>query len=281
MNVADEVILSIPTDVERKLWGVDKGPTNVMIQIEDDSMFNVSLSESKGLLFFFHGWSNVVKHLRLTRGSLVVIPECILVKNNDYSSNDVIFTVMIDNKTFHVIIETADGKVGFTVGLDVIVSQLQLEAGSFLLFTKYFGNFFHLKFFRKNGVEMNFPDVEVDEADVTPIDAVNDVDEQPDGGVLQFVRMAGQHYFRLPDPVSRMARLDEGLKDITVRLMHLDPPQQFTNGTRRERNNESGFRYALTRWSKFMKSARIKVGDTVHFSFDENDQVLSVEKVVP
>ncbi|KAJ0542431.1 putative DNA-binding pseudobarrel domain superfamily [Helianthus annuus] len=122
---------------------------------------------------------------------------------------------------------------------------------------------------------MNFPDVDVDEADVAPIDAVNDVDEQPDGGVLQFVRM------RLPDLVSRMARLDEGLKDITVRLMHLDPPQQFTNGTRRERNNETGFRYALTRWSKFMKSARIKVGDTVHFSFDENDQVLSVEKVVP
>ncbi|KAF5790872.1 putative transcription factor B3-Domain family [Helianthus annuus] len=181
MNVADEVILSIPTDAARKLWGVDKGPTNVMIQTEDGSMFNVSLSESKGLLFFFHGWSNVVKHLRLTRGSLVVfnpvdsttfkvtyfldgvsgscfwtyllhpssqfyvIPECILVKNNDYSSNDVIFTVMIDNKTFHVIIETADGKVSFTVGLDVIVSQLQLEAGSFLLFTKYFGNFFHLK----------------------------------------------------------------------------------------------------------------------------------------
>ncbi|KAJ0888229.1 hypothetical protein HanRHA438_Chr09g0399681 [Helianthus annuus] len=99
---------------------------------------------------------------------------------------------------------------------------------------------------------MNFPDVDVDEADVAPIDAVNDVDEQPDGGVLQFVRM------RLPDLVSRMARLDEGLKDITVRLMHLDPPQQFTNGTRRERNNETGFRYALTRWSKFMKSARIK-----------------------
>ncbi|KAJ0658526.1 hypothetical protein HanOQP8_Chr14g0509201 [Helianthus annuus] len=33
-----------------------------------------------------------------------------------------------------------------------------------------------------------------------------------------------------------MARLHEGLKDITVRLMHLDPPKQFTNGTRREKN---------------------------------------------
>ncbi|KAM0042102.1 putative DNA-binding pseudobarrel domain superfamily [Helianthus debilis subsp. tardiflorus] len=115
---------------------------------------------------------------------------------------------------------------------------------------------------------MNSPDVDVDEADVAPIDAVNDVDEQPDGG-------------RLPDHVSRMARLDEGLKDITVGLMHLDPPQQFTNGTRCERNNEEGFRYALSRWSKFMKSAQIKVGDTVHFSFNENEQVLSVEKVIP
>ncbi|KAM0000358.1 hypothetical protein Hdeb2414_s0432g00892351 [Helianthus debilis subsp. tardiflorus] len=55
--------------------------------------------------------------------------------------------------------------------------------------------------------------------------------------------------------------------------MHLDLPQQFTKGTRRERKEE-GFRYALTRWSKFMKSTRIKVGDTVHYSFDENDQVL-------
>ncbi|KAM0008044.1 hypothetical protein Hdeb2414_s0124g00804621 [Helianthus debilis subsp. tardiflorus] len=199
MNVADEIILSIPSDVARKLWGVDKGLTNVMIQTEDGSIFNV-------------------------------IPECILAKNNDYSSNDVISTVMIDNKMFHVIIETTDSKVGFTVGIDVIVSQLQLEAGSFLLFTKYFGNFFPLIFFFfvKNGVEMNSPDVDVDEADVAPIDAVNDVDEQPDGG-------------RLPDHVSRMARLDEGLKDITVGLMHLDPPQQFTNGTRCERNNEEGF----------------------------------------
>ncbi|KAJ0905961.1 hypothetical protein HanPSC8_Chr07g0300071 [Helianthus annuus] len=77
-----------------------------------------------------------------------------------------------------------------------------------------------------------------------------------------------------------MAKLDLGLKDITVRLLNRDPPEQFTNGTRRERKHE-GFRYALTRWSKFMKSARIKVRDTVHYSFDENEQVLSVEKVVP
>ncbi|KAJ0557228.1 putative transcription factor B3-Domain family [Helianthus annuus] len=322
MNVADEVILSIPDDVAVKLCGVDKGPINVIIHIEDDRLFNVSLSAAKGKLFFFHGWSNVVEHLRLTKGCLVVfnpldcttfkltyfvggvsrgsfwtyllppssifyvIPECILPKYYDYSSNDVISTVLLDNKTFNVVIETSDGKVGFTVGIDVIVNQLQLKAGCFLLFTKAFGNFFHLKNFEKNGVEMSFPDVDVDEvsyilADVSPIDAENEVDEQIPGGVRRFVNTASERYFRIPDPVSRMARLDEGLKDITVRLMHLDPPQQFTNGTRRERKTDGGFRYALTRWKKFMKTARINVRDRVHYSFDENEQVLSVELVVP
>ncbi|KAM0038182.1 hypothetical protein Hdeb2414_s0013g00411841 [Helianthus debilis subsp. tardiflorus] len=77
-----------------------------------------------------------------------------------------------------------------------------------------------------------------------------------------------------------MAKLDLGLKDITIRVLHRDPPEQFTNGTRRERKQE-GFRYALSRWSKFMKSTGIKARDTVHYSFDENEQVLSVEKVVP
>ncbi|XP_022013686.2 uncharacterized protein LOC110913143 [Helianthus annuus] len=136
---------------------------------------------------------------------------------------------MIDNKIFKVAIETSDGKVGFTVGFDVIVSLLQLKAGCILLFTKGFGNFFHLKIFEKNGVEMNFPDVDVDQAEVAPIDAEIEVDEQIHGSVRRFSRMAGERYFRIPDPVSRMARLHEGLRDITVRLMHLDPPKQFTN----------------------------------------------------
>ncbi|MFS7980139.1 hypothetical protein Hanom_Chr10g00935841 [Helianthus anomalus] len=78
-----------------------------------------------------------------------------------------------------------------------------------------------------------------------------------------------------------MARLHEGLKDITVRLMHLDPPKQFSNGTRREKRTQGGWRYALTGWRKFMKAARINVLDTVHYSFDENEQVLSVERVEP
>ncbi|MFS7967507.1 hypothetical protein Hanom_Chr09g00786521 [Helianthus anomalus] len=91
------------------------------------------------------------------------IPECILPKVYDYSSNDVISTVIVDNKTYDVAIETSDGKVGFTVGFDVIVSQLQLKDDCLLLFTKGFGNLFYLKIFGKNCVEMKFPDVDVDE----------------------------------------------------------------------------------------------------------------------
>ncbi|KAJ0433250.1 putative transcription factor B3-Domain family [Helianthus annuus] len=305
MNKADEFIMCIPDDAASKLWGVYKGPTNVSIHTEDGRLFNVGLSASKGKIFFFHGWSKVVEHLRLTIGCLVlfnpidsttfkltsfvdgvshttfwtyllppssqfyVIPECILPKHYDYSSNDVISTVLTDNNTFNVLIETFDGKVGFSVGIDVIVSQLQLKDGCFLFFTKSFGNFLHLKVFGKNGLEMNFSDVEVDEAEVAPLDVENETDEEIHGGVRKFVRMAGEDYFRIPDPVSRMARLHEGLKDLTVRFLHLDPPMQITNGTRRERRErrgKTGFRYALTCWKKFMKAARIKVHDQLHFN---------------
>ncbi|KAL9996402.1 putative transcription factor B3-Domain family [Helianthus debilis subsp. tardiflorus] len=318
MNKADEFIMCVPDAAVCKLWGVYKCPTNVDIHTEDGRVFNVGLSAAKGKIFFFHGWSKVVEHLRLTIGCLVlfnpidsttfkltyfvdgvsnstfwtyllptssqfyVIPECILPKHYDYSSNDVISTVITENNTFDVLIETSDGKVGFSVGIDVIVSQLQLKDGCFLFFTKSFGNFFHLKVCGKNGLEMNFPELEVDETDVAPIDAEDDVYEVLPGGVRHFVRMAGDRYFRIPDPVSRMARLDEGLRDITVRLNHLDPPKQFTHGTRREKKSDgSGWRYALTSWKKFMKAAGIKVRDRVHYSFDENDQVLSVDLVVP
>ncbi|KAJ0533941.1 hypothetical protein HanIR_Chr09g0414181 [Helianthus annuus] len=41
MNRADQVILSIPDDAASKLWGVDKGPANVMIHTEDGMDFNV------------------------------------------------------------------------------------------------------------------------------------------------------------------------------------------------------------------------------------------------
>ncbi|KAJ0502418.1 hypothetical protein HanRHA438_Chr11g0515211 [Helianthus annuus] len=63
MNRADEVLLAIPSNAACKLWGTDKAPTNVLIQTEDGQTFNVCLSEAKGKLFFFHGWSNVVIHL--------------------------------------------------------------------------------------------------------------------------------------------------------------------------------------------------------------------------
>uniref|UniRef100_A0A251SU01 Putative DNA-binding pseudobarrel domain-containing protein n=1 Tax=Helianthus annuus TaxID=4232 RepID=A0A251SU01_HELAN len=72
MNKADEFILCIPDDATCKLWVVYKGPTNVSIHTEDGRLFNVGLSASKGKIFFFHGWSKVVEHLRLTIGCLVV-----------------------------------------------------------------------------------------------------------------------------------------------------------------------------------------------------------------
>ncbi|KAJ0795344.1 putative transcription factor B3-Domain family [Helianthus annuus] len=318
MNRADQLILSIPDDAASKLWGVDKGPTNVMIHIEDGRDFNVFLSASKGKLFFFHGWSNVVEHLGLTQGCLVVfnpldhatfklttyqngvsrgsfwtymlppscnfyvIPECIFPKIYDFSSNDVTSTVMIDNQTFNVSIVTNDGKVGFSAGMDVIISMFQLEVGCYFLFTKGFGHFFYLKVFGKNGVEITYPNLDFHEIEVAPIDVDNEVEEQIHGGVTRFVRTAGEDYFRIPDHVSRMARLHEGLKDLTINFLHLDPPMQITNGTRRERRtNGRGYRYALTSWKKFMKAAQIKVRDEVHFSFDENEQVLTIERVVP
>ncbi|KAJ0846156.1 putative transcription factor B3-Domain family [Helianthus annuus] len=314
MNVADTVILCIPDDAACKLWGVDKGPTDVMIHTQDGRVFNVSLSGAKGKLFLFHGWSKVVEHLSLTKGYLVVfnpvssttfkltsyvdgvsrgsfwtyllppsshfyvIPESILPKVYEYSSNDVISTVMLDNKIFNVAIETSDGKVGFTVGFDVMVSMLHLKVDCILLFTKGFGNFFHLKVFGQNGLEVDFSHLDIEVPEVAPIDAEMKVKYKY---MVLFVVLDVWLVNRIPDPVSRMARLHEGLKDITVRLMHLDPPKQFSNGTRREKKTQGGWRYALTGWKKFMKAARINVLDTVHYSFDENEQVLSVERVEP
>ncbi|KAF5821487.1 hypothetical protein HanRHA438_Chr01g0014981 [Helianthus annuus] len=101
---------------------------------------------------------------------------------------------------------------------------------------KCFGNYFHLRFFGKNGVEKNFADVDVEEAVVAPIDSVHDVSpisvvapavaEQPYGRRYQFVRMAAT-YFRLPNTVSRMAKLDFGLKPFTIRLLHRSPQKEF------------------------------------------------------
>ncbi|KAJ0448551.1 putative transcription factor B3-Domain family [Helianthus annuus] len=269
MNKADEFIMCIPDDAAFTLWGEYKCPTNVDIITEDGRKFNVGISASKDdatfkLTSFLDGVSHGTfwTFLLPPSAQFYVIPECILPKHYDYSSNDVIATVITDNITFNVLIKTFDGKVGFSAGIDVIVSQLRLIDGCFMFFTKSFGNFFHLKVFGKNGVEMKYSDVDVDEADVAPLDAEDDDDEEINGGVKKFVRMAGEDHFRIPDPVSRMARLHEGLKDLTVRFSHLDPPLQITNGTRRERRERKGkvaFRYALTSWKKFLKAGMIKL----------------------
>ncbi|KAJ0612703.1 putative nucleic acid-binding, replication factor A [Helianthus annuus] len=161
---------------------------------------------------------------------ILLIPECILPKIYDFSSNDVTSTVMIDNQTFNFSIVTNDGKVGFSA------------------------------VFGKNGVEITYPNLDFHEIEVAPIDVDNEVEEQIHGGVTRFVRTAGEDYFRIPDHVSRMAKLHEGLKDLTINFLHLDPPLQITNSTRRERRtNGRGYRYALTSWKKFMKAAQIKV----------------------
>ncbi|KAM0001350.1 hypothetical protein Hdeb2414_s0378g00880841 [Helianthus debilis subsp. tardiflorus] len=237
------------------------------------------------LTYFVNGESSTCFWTSMlpTASHFTVIPDCILPKSHVYTCSDLISTIYLGNKEFHVKVESLNGKVRFTAGIDVIVTQDQLEAGSYFLFTKWFGHSFHLRIFGKNGFEMNFDVVHVDDADITPIDSVQDVDphpvaEQANGHIIRFVRMAAD-YFRLPDDVSRKANLDLGLKNITIRLLHLNPQKEFPNGTRREKRGK-GYRYALTRWSRFMNIAGIKVGDTVYFCFHEIEQVLSVERVV-
>ncbi|KAJ0768772.1 hypothetical protein HanLR1_Chr03g0105511 [Helianthus annuus] len=270
MNRADELLMGIPSDATAKMWGVDKGPTNVLIETEDGRTFIVFISAAIGKFFLFNGWSDVVTHLRLQTGALVilnpldstrfkltyclngVIPECILPKSHDYTRSDLISTIHLSNKTFHVKIETVGGKVCFTNGIDVIVSLYQLEASCYLFFTKWFGYSFHLTIFGKNGVEMNFDDVHVDEVEVAPVDCVIDgtpisddqpaVAEQEAGRYIRFFRTAAK-YFWLPDDVSAKAKLHLSLKNITIRLMHVSPQIEFPNGTRRE-TKEKGYCYA-------------------------------------
>ncbi|KAJ0434798.1 hypothetical protein HanIR_Chr17g0885851 [Helianthus annuus] len=184
MNRADEVLLAIPLYVASKLWGNDKAPKNVMIQTLDGRKFNVSLSEAKGKHFFFHGWSNVV------------IPESILPNFYDYTSDDIISIIDVGNKILHVKIETLFGKVGFSIGFDVIVNLFQLEAGCYLIFTRGFANYFHLRILGKNGVEINYVDVQLDEIVVAPIDVVDEaaIDEHENVRVYKFRRMASKDF---------------------------------------------------------------------------------------
>ncbi|KAJ0514404.1 putative transcription factor B3-Domain family [Helianthus annuus] len=232
MNGADEVLLAIPSDAASKLWGNDKSPKNVIIQTQDGRKFNVSISEAKGKHFFFHGWSNVVEHLQLKKGCFVLfnpfdksifkvthfikgvfqsslwtsqlsttsifvlIPDSILANYYDYTSDDIISIIDVGNKSFHVKIETLFGKVGFSIGFDVIVSLFHLEAGCYLIFTRGFGNYFHLTILGKNGVEINYADVQLDETIVPPIDVVDEpaIDEQENVRVYKFHRMASKDF---------------------------------------------------------------------------------------
>ncbi|XP_035832671.1 uncharacterized protein LOC118481328 [Helianthus annuus] len=224
-------------------------------------------------------WSSIVA----TPSQFTVIPDSVLSKSHDYTVADIISTMYLGNKEFHVKVQSCNGKVCFTAGIDVIVTQYQLEAGSYFLFTKWFGHSFHLRVFDKNGIEMNFDHVHVDDVDIAPIDSLQDlpptaVAEQATGHIIRFVRMAAD-YFRLPDDVSIKAKLDLGVKSITIRLLHLNPQKEFPNGTIRQARLE-GYCYALSSWSRLMNIAGIKVGDTVYFCFDETEQVLSVERVV-
>ncbi|XP_035832885.1 uncharacterized protein LOC118481757 [Helianthus annuus] len=294
-------------------------PTNVHIETDNGRKFTVYISEAKGIFFLFHGWSDVITHLRIKAGTFViftpldsitfkitycvnglssicfwssivatpsqftVIPDSVLSKSHDYTVADIISTMYLGNKEFHVKVQSCNGKVCFTAGIDVIVTQYQLEAGSYFLFTKWFGHSFHLRVFDKNGIEMNFDHVHVDDVDIAPIDSLQDlpptaVAEQATGHIIRFVRMAAD-YFRLPDDVSIKAKLDLGVKSITIRLLHLNPQKEFPNGTIRQARLE-GYCYALSSWSRLMNIAGIKVGDTVYFCFDKTEQVLSVERVV-
>ncbi|KAJ0443911.1 putative DNA-binding pseudobarrel domain superfamily [Helianthus annuus] len=59
MNRADELLMGIPTDVAAKMWGVDKGPTNVLIETDDGRTFVVYISVASGKFFLFNGWSSL------------------------------------------------------------------------------------------------------------------------------------------------------------------------------------------------------------------------------
>ncbi|KAJ0707685.1 hypothetical protein HanLR1_Chr09g0321191 [Helianthus annuus] len=194
----------------------------------------------------------------------MVIPECILPNFYDYTSDDIISIIDVGNKILHVKIETLFGKVGFSIGFDVIVNLFQLEAGCYLIFTRGFANYFPLRILGKNGVEINYADVQLDETVVAPIDVVDEaaIDEHENVRVYKFRRMASKD-FRLPNKVSSMAKLGADLKPMTVRLLHMPEQDDFTNRTRREKRGES-WRYALCKCSRFMKRALIEFLYDIH-----------------
>ncbi|KAF5764704.1 hypothetical protein HanRHA438_Chr15g0707611 [Helianthus annuus] len=249
MNRSDELLMPIPSDAAAKMWGVDKDVvTHLRLKTGCFVIFNPLDATRFKVTYCVNGVSPTcfwTSHL--SRSSyFTVIPECILPRSYDDTLTDLISNIHLSDKTFHVKIETVGGKVCFTNGIDVIV-------------------------------------------EVAPVDCVKDGNpisddppafaEQEVGRYIRFVRMVAEDFI-LSDVVSAMAKLHLGLTSITIRLMHLSPPIEFPNGTRREMK-EKGYRYALRSWSRLMNTAGIEVGDTVYFCFDELEQLLIVERVVP
>ncbi|KAF5764020.1 putative transcription factor B3-Domain family [Helianthus annuus] len=156
MNKADEFIMCIPDDAASKLWGVYKGPTNVSIHTEDGRLFNVGLSASKGKIFFFHGWSKVVEHLRLTIGCLVLFNP-------------------IDSTTFKLT-SFVDGVSHTTFWTYLLPPSSQFYVIPECILPKHY-------------------DYSSNDAEVPPLDVENETDEEIHGGVKKFVRMAGEDYF--------------------------------------------------------------------------------------
>ncbi|KAJ0700589.1 putative transcription factor B3-Domain family [Helianthus annuus] len=158
MNRSDELLMPIPSDAAAKMWGVDKGPTNVLIETDEGQTFVVFISEAKGKFFLFNGWSDIVTHLRLKTGCFVIfnpldatrfkVTYCVngvspgylsyldllILRSYDDTLSDLISNIHLSDKTFHVKIETVGGKVCFTNGIDVIISLYQLEPGCYFFF---------------------------------------------------------------------------------------------------------------------------------------------------
>ncbi|KAJ0884160.1 putative transcription factor B3-Domain family [Helianthus annuus] len=220
MNRSDELLMPIPSDAAAKMWGVDKGPTNVLIETDEGQTFVVFISEAKGKFFLFNGWSDIVTHLRLKTGCFVIfnpldatrfkVTYCVngvspgylsyldllILRSYDDTLSDLISNIHLSDKTFHVKIETVGGKVCFTNGIDVEVAPVDCV---------------------KDGNPIS---------DDPPAFA-----EQEVGRYIRFVRMVAEDFI-LPDDVSAMAKLHLGLTSITIRLMRLSPPIEFPNGTR-------------------------------------------------
>ncbi|MFS8004444.1 putative transcription factor B3-Domain family [Helianthus anomalus] len=266
MNRVDELLMGIPSDVAAKMRGVDKGPTNVLIETYDGRTFVVFISASSGKFFLFKGWSDVVTHLGLQSGALVIL--------NPLDSTRFKLTYCLNGKLLVV-------KLALLMELMLLLVYIVWRPDVIFFFTKWFGYSFHLTIFGKNVVEMKFDDVHVDEVDVAPLNFIIDgtpiSEDQP-----AVAQQEGGRYirFRFSDDVSAKAKLHLSLKNITIKLMHVSPPIEFTNGTRRE-TKDKGYGYGLKRCSTCMNTAGIEVGDMVYFCFDELEQVLIVERVVP